>query len=187
MKIKVFFCGILFAFSASLSLAHELPDNRLTLVQRAPNHITMTFYINYIDALHDTLSPQSSEQAFVLTYSSMAPEAFQKELQRAQFKFETGTKIMLESNKPVAISNWVWPDAQRIQSLLQERAMQALVAPGAHNHAVPIELRAEIKTDVTMDAIKLQLPEEFQPVTVVSYRPKQVSLNAKSAPVLIKF
>ncbi len=187
MKLKKLICGLVLALAANTSNAHETPDNRLTLVQRESNHITMTFFIDYIHALHDALSPKSSEQTFILTYSSMAPETFQKELQRAQRKFETDTKIMLESNKPATISNWVWPDAKRIQSLLQERAMQALVAPSAHSHAVPIEIRADVKTDVAMDAINLQLPEEFQPVTVVSYRPKQVSLKAKSAPVLIKF
>lgn len=187
MKTQQILCAAVFWCSTTNCLAHELPDNRLTLVMRESHHVTMTFYINYIDALHDALSPKSSEQEFMLAYSTMTPQAFQKELQRAQAQFQTATKITLRSGKEATISNWAWPDAARVQAQLQERVVQALVAPTAHIHTAPSEVRAEIKSNNAMDAIKLHLPEEFQPVTVVSYRPSQIMIKPKAPALWIKF
>jgi hypothetical protein len=187
MKSKKLLCAFALWFCATHSFAHELPENRLTLVMREANHITMTFYIDYLDALHSALSPKTSEQEFMLHYSTMALPAFQKELESAHAKFAASTKINLSAGKKVTISNWLWPRAARIQTLLQEKVMQALVAPTAHAHPAPIEVRAEIRTSVDIDSLKLQLPEEFQSVTVVSYRPSQVVMKPKTPAPWIKF
>jgi hypothetical protein len=187
MKSKKILCAFALWFCAANSFAHELPENRLTLIMREANHITMTFYIDYIDALHNMLSPNASEQDFLLHYSTMALPALQKELQRAQAKFEAGTKINLDAGKVAPISNWLWPATERVQTLLQEKVMQALVDPAAHTHATSVEVRAEIKTNANIDALQLQLPAEFQPVTVVSYRPSQVVIKAKTPAPWIKF
>jgi hypothetical protein len=187
MKFKQLSGAIIVWCCAGHALAHELPENRLTLVMRESNHVSMTFYIDYIAALHAALSPKTTEQEFVLVYASMTPQAFRKELQRAQATLQAHTKVTLSADKVATISNWAWPDATAVQSQLQEIVMQTLVAPKDHSHTPTFEVRADVKANQALDAIKLQLPEELQAVTVVSYRPSQVVIKPTAKAPWIKF
>ena len=172
---------------ANSAFAHELQGNRLTLVMREPKHITLTFLIDYIDVLKRALSPQSSEQEFAVTCASMTPVAFQKALLQAQQKFQADSKVILSGGKQARISHWQWPAPKVVQARLQELVMQALVAPAAHGHSEAFEVRAEIKSTHPLLAIRLALPEEFRPTTIVSYRPTQVLLQPKAAASSITF
>ena len=76
-----------------------------------------------------------------------------------------------------------------MQNLLQQRAMQAVVAPTDHAHAVPTEIRAEAKSSNAADftSVTLKLPAQFQQVLVVSYQPKQVWLKPHTLSPAISF
>ena len=177
--------GALLCLLAASASAHELQANRLTLVLRDRNHLSLTFLIDYTDALHRALSPRRSFDEFVLVYSAMRPEDLKAELLRAQAKLQRSTQLALATGKPVAIANWRWPDAERVQAVLRERAMQAVVAPGDHAHAVPFEIRAEAMSTDDISSSTIRLPEEFQRVLVVSYRPSQrwVEPGARSSEI----
>lgn len=179
--------SLLLTLLASTCLAHELPDNRLTLVLRDDNHLALSFYVQYADALHRALSPQTSFQEFTLVYSSMAAPAFEKEMQRAQTKFRSGTRVTLASGTVLTIANWQWPDTAKVRRSLQEQAMASVVAPNAHSHEVSTEIRAEVVSAVAISAVSVQVPEEFQKVLVVSYRPAQVWVEPKMGSPVIKF
>ena len=169
--------------------AHELPSNRATLVLRDEQHLALSFFVDYTGVLHKVLAPQQSLEAFVLLYSAMKPQAFQTQLLNAQGKLQASTTVLFQGGKAANLTQWAWPDAATVQQLLQQRAMQAVIAPSDHSHVAQTEIRAETRADNPGDlrAITLQLPAEFQDVLVVSYQPKQVWASPGKGPSTIAF
>ena len=164
------------------ALAHDLPENRLTLVLRDDNHVSLTYFIEYVGVLHRALAPGRTLQEFVLAYAAMPPADFQKELARAHARFSGETRLALVSGEALACTGWRWPEPARAQALLQERAMQAVVGAGEHSHSTVIEVRAEARSSRTLAAITVRLPTEFGKVMVVSYQPKQTWVEPGAGP-----
>ena len=79
---------MIYSFAAPVAQAHDLDENRATLVLRDRTHLSVTLYLNYAQALHRALLPHREYGAFLLMYSSMKPDDLEKELQSAQAKFE---------------------------------------------------------------------------------------------------
>lgn len=184
---KKLITAALLACCALPAPAHELQANRVSLVLRDRNHLTLTLYLNYTDALHRILAPKRPMQEFLLTYSAMPTPALQKELQRAQAKLEAGIKLSLPNQKDLPIKNWLWPDPAKVQAALQERVMQAMVAPGDHSHEAPAEIRAEAVASQDITSLNLRLPDEIQPAMLVWYRPNQWWAEPNSAIPALKF
>jgi hypothetical protein len=165
---------------------HELPDNRATLVLRDRTHVSVTMYVSYADALHRALAPQQPMTEFVLAYSAMAPDVFARELRKAHARFAATTVLATSDGTRLALTNWKWPEAARVQGLLREQTMQALVAPGEHGHETPTEIRAEAVAATPVTSVTMRFPAEFQRVLVVSYKPNQVWVDpAKPAPRIV--
>ena len=61
----------------------------------------------------------------------MKPDELQKELLRAQAKFQSAARMYLSPGpgKEVPLTNWVWPDVKQVQTMLQQRIMAAAVDP----------------------------------------------------------
>lgn len=169
--------------------AHELQDNRATLVLRDRQHLALTLLVDYPKVLHQVLAPQSTAQEFLVTHSAMKPQEFEALLLAAQRKLQSSTSIVMRSGKTAALVGWVWPDAASVQKLLQQRTMQAVVAPNEHVHAMPMEIRAEAKSSHASDfkSVSLQLPAALQHVLVVSYQPRQVWLKPNTPSPVISF
>lgn len=175
------------AMLVPIAAAHELQDNRATLVLRDKTHLSVTLFIAYTQALHLALAPQRPYAAFLVAYSSMKPEDLQKELQKAQAKFQSETKLLLAPGGEIGLTNWIWPDAKQVQTLLQQRVMQAMVDPNGHSHEAPVEIRADANAKQDVASAKIQFPEEFRKVLVVAFRPTQLWVEPKSLSVEIKF
>lgn len=175
---------LLFLTAAS---AHELQENRVTLVLRDHSHLSVTLYLGYGDALRLALAPQRPAQEFLVVYSAMRPDLLQKELQRAQAKFQASTHLYLSMGREVPLTNWIWPDAKQVQAVLQQRIMQALVDPNGHAHEEPLEIRAEAHAGAEILTARIQFPEEFQKVLVVAYQPTQLWVEPKSLSAPIRF
>ena len=167
--------------------AHELQENRATLVLRDKTHLSVTLFIAYTEALHLALAPRRPYAAFLVVYSSMKPEELQKELQKAQAKFQSATKVQLSIGGEVALSNWVWPDAKQVQTLLQQRVMRAMVDPNGHSHEAPMEVHADVIAKQEINSVRIQFPDEFLKVLVVAFRPNQLWVEPKSLSPEIKF
>lgn len=161
------------AFGTSAAY-HELTDNRATLVLRDQTHLSVTMYIDFTGALHRTLAPQRSETEFVLTYAAMSPTLFRDALRRAQAHFMITTQVQQTSGDPVVLRNWTWPDAAAVQTMLQQQAMQTVVAPLDHAHGQPLEIHADAIAAQPIRAVTIRFPGEFARVLVVSYTPNQV-------------
>ena len=167
--------------------AHELQENRATLVLRDHTHLSVTLFIGYADALHLALAPQRPLQEFLLVYSAMKAEQLQTELGRAQARFEAGTHVYVAAGTEAPLTNWTWPDAKQVQALLQQRAMAAMVDPAGHLHDSPVEIHADANAAQEVASVRVQFPEEFQKVLVVAFRPTQVWVESKAVSPAIKF
>ena len=188
MKFSVAWITLIWVLTTSAP-AQELKDNRATLVLRDGQHLSLTLFVDYPKVLHQVLAPQNTLQEFLLMYSTMKQPEFQAQLILAQRKLQEGTRLGLGHGKKASFTQWVWPDAASVQKLLQQRVMQAVVAPKDHVHAVPTEIRTEARSSQASDfkSVTLQLPTALQQVLVVSYQPKQVWLQPQSPAPLIRF
>ena len=166
--------------------AHELVDNRATLVLRERNHLSVTVYLSYPEALHQALLPQREFAAFLLIYSSMDAAQFEKELARAQKRFQAQIHVFAPE-KEAALSGWVWPDAKTVQAMLRERVMRAMVDPNVHAHEAPLELRAEAVAAQEITGARVQFPAEWQRVLVVWYRPSQQWVEGNTVSPVLRF
>lgn len=167
------------------AFAHDLEDNRATLVLRDPTHLSVTLYLNYPEALHKALLPQRDYGAFLLIYSSMKPDELRKELLRAQAKFESTTQLTTPTGAHLKLSGWLWPDTKQVQTLLQQQVMQAMV--DGHPHSAPQEIRADALAPTPIETLTAQFPPEFQKVLVVSYKPNQVWITGSGQQPPIRF
>jgi hypothetical protein len=163
--------------------AHELPDNRATLVLRDDNHISLSFQLDYAEALWRELAPELSEQEFHLTLSTLPPKQFEQQLNQAQNRFAEKTRVSVPGGSACTLQ-WFWPQPDVVKSRIQEEVMQSVV--GGHEHPAPMELRAQCQAQGAGSGVSLTLPEAWGRVLVVSYRPKQV-WTTPSSPTLIRF
>lgn len=183
-KIYLFFC-LLVAMTAALG--HEATDNRATLVLRDNRHLAVTLYINYAEAMHQTLMPSRPFEEFLLTHSAMDGGKFQRAALQAQTQFQNALKIYNNDRSELNVVRWQWPAPILLQQSLRERAMLLLRGAAAHVHAAPLEIHAELSAEQDLEAVLIQFPAEFQKVLVVSYRPSQVTVERKAISPLITF
>lgn len=179
--------SIVVALLVCAAPAHELQDNRVTLVLRDRKHLSMTVYISYPEALHKALAPQQPFQDFLLSYSAMNVELLGVELSRAQRRYQSATRLRLSPGGETELTNWIWPDVKQVQSLLQRRVMQAVVDPDGHSHEAPVEIHADANSGADISGVQVQFPEEFGRVLVVAYRPNQVWVERQSLSPVIRF
>ena len=166
--------------------AHELADNRATLVLRDRNHLTLTVFLSYPEALHQALLPQREFAAFLLIYSSMDAGQFEKELAKAQKRFQSQIHVFVPDSE-ATLSGWSWPDAKSVQTMLRDRVMRAMVDPNAHAHEPPLELRAEAVAAQDIAGARVQFPPEWQRVLLVWYRPSQQWVEGKTISSVLRF
>jgi hypothetical protein len=172
--------------------AHELPINRVTLVLRENNQVALTLYIQYLAVLHKTLLPEQSFEAFAIMHSAMAANEFNKAVAVANQKLQTTIGLTTKASQnsttmTLSTSHWRWPDPEKTQNRLKQRAMQIAVAPNDHSHEPSIEVYADALSTSKITAVQVSLPAALQPALLVSYRPSQVWINSKSGSQTAKF
>ena len=194
MPIAAKYCRLLACVAATLVLlvaqrssAHELAENRATMVLRDHNHVAITLYLNYSDVLHRTLAPARSFAEFVLAFSALSPEQFAAQLKKAQTQLQSQIKVLPRPTTEALMRRWVWPAAASVQALLRDRAMQMLAAPNDHAHEPTLEVRVELQTTGRVSAVSAAFPAEFRRVLVVSYRPNQTWAETGDAATEIMF
>lgn len=188
---RILLLNLVALLSITLAYGHELPENRVTMVLRDETHVSLTFYVDYPDVLYQVLAPNKSHREFLLTYSAMTPEDFRQKILLAQAKLQAGTRAMLNGGKETVITGWVWPDAVRIQTLIQQEVMESMVGgvtnANAHTHEAPSEIRANITHDKPIKDASIQFAEAFGKILLITYRPKQTWVAPKQASSLITF
>ena len=154
--------------------AHELQENRATLVQREANFVAMTLYIDLPAVLHHALAPQRSFAEFAVAHANMPPDAFKAVLTRVATRMQSETQATTTKGRTLAFAHWAWPDAPRVQEALRDRLMETVVAPTDPTHTAPLDVHAELHSDLPITALRVQFAPVLGRMMVVSYRPKQV-------------
>jgi hypothetical protein len=179
--------ALLGILSAPATHAHEIEDNRAALVLRDQTHLSLTLYLRYTEAVHRALARGQSYGEFLLVLSAMTPEDFHRQMLRAQAKLQSGTRITLNGQQEVPITGWVWPDSARVQSLIRQQVMEATVGGGAHVHAEPLEVRADVTYERDITGASIQFAEELGKVLLVWYRASQIWVDARQPSPMVKF
>lgn len=168
--------------------AHELQANRLTLVMREPNHLSMTFYLDYLAVMNQSLAPKLTPGDFVVRYAAMPTVILQKELTALQDRLQRETSLQqAKTNTALRIEHWVWPSVAKVQTMLQQRAMQMMVAPNDHPSDATVEVLADAIATQPIKSILPKLPASFQPMLIVSYRPQQTWVTPDKSPTWVPF
>lgn len=175
------------ALVATAATAHEVQTNRLTLVMREPGHLVLTFYLDYVDALHDALAPNEPEEPFRFRLAALDEEQLSELMALANRRFESEIQLVADTAQTPRIGNWRWPSAALVRKQLQEQVMAALTQPGTHIHPQIFEVRAEANGGGAYSEIRVRLPSAFDDVIVVSYRPHQTTARPGGQAAVAKF
>lgn len=178
---------LIFLLVAVMALAHELNDNRATLVLRDKTHVSVTLYLNYPEALHQALAPQRPMAEFLAVHAALTLEQLKVPLERAQAKFMAGTRMTGADGEVIPLSGWTWPSVRDVQLQMQHQMMRAIVDPGNHTHEDPLEVKAEGVAAREIGGVKVQFPEEFDKVLVVAYKPSQTEVGKSAVSPVIRF
>ena len=187
MTTKRYAIAALLCLLGATSRAHELPANRLTLVLRDETHLSLSYFVDYTEALHQVLAPKRALQDFILVYSAMQQRDFEAALTKAHAELIVGTQLVSPTGELLATRNWQWPEPARARALLQERTMQMLTGGDDHVHPGACEVRAEATSIRPIGSVSVRLPSELGKVLVVSYRPRQTWIEPRVRPVAIRF
>ena len=178
---------LLALFACRPVAAHELQENRAMLVQREANFVSMTLYVDLPEALHRALEPERSFDLFALAQANLPPDAFKASMAQAVSRMQSEMQVTALAARPISIERWVWPEPGRVQAMLRERVMEAVVAPGDHTHTTPLEVRAELRSVMPITSLRVQFAPALGRVMVVSYRPKQVWVDPRRLSPVITF
>ena len=175
-----------FLMSAML-LAHELPDDRVTIVQREPTHVSITFYVDEVGLLHRLIAPKSSRSEFLLACASLPQAALAGRLQAARTAFESEVTVRGAHHRNLVISAFRWPTLADTQRLLKESALTLLTTGSDHERGVLTEIDADATADESVDSIIFVKPRSLPRLVTVSYRPLQQQMNDDINEIKIAF
>ena len=179
-RLQLAVLALLLAISSQAS-GHELMDNRATFILRDQSHVSLTLYIDLMEAVRKTVAPNAKPAEFIVAYSAMSPEEFKAALVSAEKRMEEHISLADENGAPLTLRNWLWPEPAAAQATLRELAMRAIVSPGEHAHPPPAEIRAEAQSTHKIASLRALFPAELGELLVVSYQPKQTRVRPRTA------
>ena len=165
--------------------AHELPDNRATLVQRDARHITLLLNADLPELMHQMLAPKRAFAEFAMATSSVSPAQFTTAATAVQKSIEKTLRVTDDKGGALVVSNWVWPQTAQLQAAMRERAMALVINPDDHAQAGALEVRADLRSSQPVKALRVQFPPALKRVMLVTYHPNQVWVEpAETSPLM---
>ncbi len=177
---------LLMALPISVS-AHDVVANRLTLVQREANHVSMTLVIDYVTTIRAVAAPAASYKEFAIACSGMADAQLQRTLSQAHATLEQGIVLHDAQHHTLRVSPLRWPSLIESRKLLQQSAMAAIALGTDKAEPTTLELTADIVANQRIQALDVQLPAALADVLVVSYKPVQTTIDPQSRKARITF
>ena len=171
---------LLLALTSQVS-GHELMDNRATLILRDQTHVSLTLYIDLMEAVRKAVAPNTKPAEFIVAYSAMSPGEFKAALLSAEKRMEEQISLVDADGGPLPLRNWQWPEPSAAQATIREMAMRAIVSPGEHAHPPPAEIRAEAQSSHKLSSLRALFPAELGELLVVSYQPRQTRVRPRTA------
>lgn len=177
---------VLFIASAA-ALAHELPDDRVTIVQREPTHLSITFYIDEVALLNRIIAPKSSRTEFLLVFATLPSANFTTKIQQARDSFAAEIAIRDMNRRSLLISPLRWPTLIDTQRLVKESALALLATGSDHDKVTFSEINADATADEPLESIYFIKPRSLPELTGVSYRPLQQRMMGQTKEIKITF
>jgi len=167
--------------------AHDVVANRLTLVQRDANHVSMTLVIDYVTTLKAVAAPAASYKEFVIACSGMADAQLQRTLSQAHATLEKSIVLQDAQHRTLRVTPLRWPSLTEARKLLQQSAMAAIALGTDKPEPTTLELTADIVSSQRIQSLDVQLPAALADVLVVSYKPVQTAIDPQSRKARITF
>ena len=168
-------------------LAHDVVVNRLTLVQREANHLSMTLVIDYITTLKAAAAPAASYKEFVIACAGMPEAQLQRTVAQAQAALEQGIVLRDRQQRRLRVTPLHWPAPAEARRLLQQAAMASVALGTDKPEPTAVELTADVVAVQAIAAVEVQLPPALADLLVVSYKPLQTWVDPHSHKATIKF
>lgn len=169
-----YIAGVLFCAALSgNAVAHELQENRATLVLREGRHITLTLWVGYSDMLHRAMGAPSPKAKFLTQHAAMPASAFEKALAGTHRTLQDHIQIRQKDGQLIPIQGCHWPAAANVQAQLRERLMQSMVAATPRDHEEPLQVQCELQAGQSVRAVSVGFPVALGRVLVVAYQPRQ--------------
>lgn len=178
--MKMAALGFLLVVNSQVS-GHELMDNRATLILRDQTHVSLTLYVDLMEAVRKAVAPNIKPAEFVVAYSAMSPNEFKAALLSAERRMEEQVSLVDVDGAALTLRNWQWPEPAAAQATLREMAMRAIVSPGEHTHPPPAEIRAEAQSSHKITSLRALFPAVLGELLVVSYQPRQIRVRPRTA------
>lgn len=169
------------------SPAHDVVANRLVLVQREANHVSMTLVIDYVKTLRAVVAPAASHTEFVVACAGMGDAALQRTLSQAQATLERGIVLRDAQQRALRITPLHWPSLAEARKLLQQAAMAAIALRTDTPEPSTLELQADAVASGPINSLDVQLPQALSDLIVVSYKPQQTRPNPYTRRVRVRF
>lgn len=184
--LRVFALATVSFFMSAMALTHELPDDRVTIVQREPTHLSITFYVDEVGLLQRLIAPSSSRAEFLLACVGTPPDQFRQRLQRAQTSFERELKL-LAGGQTLAIAPLHWPPMNDTLRRLQDGAMATITTGSDHDRIQPVEITTDALSSTAFESVTFITPPSLPNLLVVAYRPIQHRPTPETRAVVIDF
>lgn len=166
---------------------HDVVTNRLLLVQRETNHVSMTLVIDYLTTLRTVAAPKASHTEFVVACAGMGDAALQRTLNQAQATLERGIVLRDAQQQALRITPLRWPALAEARKLLQQAAMAAVALRTDTPEPSTLELQADAIASGPISSLDVQLPPALADVVIVSYKPTQTQPDGATGRARITF
>jgi hypothetical protein len=175
------FLVLLAVVAAPLLCTHELESERVTVIQREPRHLSVTFHLDEVELLRRLLAPTATHVEFCLSLAAMPDQSFGKALDAAHRRFAASLSVITADGEPLELQSWRWSSQADIRSRVREVAMIAVAGGSDPLHRPVDEIAVDAIARSGFAAVRLVLPSVIADTIVVSYRPQQQRYRPQDA------
>lgn len=166
--------------------AHELHDNRVTVVLHEQHSITTVLRLDFAGLLQHLMAPDANPAEFLALVAAQGPEQLEAGIAMLKSQVQQGL-VIRNSGQLLSLSQWEWPSTVVIHAALREQMMAALVDGGLAVGNPALEVRAVASDLLAINRLTLELPELLKPAVVMWYRPQQSVMNPQSPAQVMEF
>lgn len=179
---------LLLAFSlVPQTQAHDIEADRLTIVQREPLHLSLTFYVDELQLMHRLIAPQATRAEFLLASAAAPPNAMVAKIETARLNFARQIDIRNGGGVAIKISALHWRPASETQQHLARAAMSLVATGSDHDQLSSTEITFDAIAETPLDRVTFKAPAALNELLVVSYRPVQQRTNEQVRTLDIQF
>jgi hypothetical protein len=186
-RLVICLAALICLMSTSGIRAHELEENRASLVLRNERQINVALYLNLAALSQRILAPKQAWLPFVSHLAAMSDEDFHTQWVKVQNSVEAGIDIQTTAGRSLRMHVWQWPEEKAVQKYFRELTMHSVVTPDAHLHETPFEIRFQTQSHMPVIAVNLKVSAALRPITLVATQPRQTRIDLDMEQATVRF